>query len=97
MSGRKGAQPAEYYVDDWHDPRAMYEHAEATISDDDYRQMAIISADPGEHVRRLREVEQMGATIVAVMNCSGSDPEGAIGRTPTTCCPSCEHEQARST
>src|SRR5581483_6818613 len=32
----KGAQPDEYYVDDWHDPRAMYEHAEETLSDDEY-------------------------------------------------------------
>lgn len=74
----KGAQPPEYYVDDWHDPAAMYEHAEETMSDDEFREKAIISADPGEHVRRLREVEEMGATAVAVMNCSGADIEGSI-------------------
>jgi coenzyme F420-dependent glucose-6-phosphate dehydrogenase len=74
----KGAQPDEYYVDDWHDPKQMYEHAEQTISDDDYREKAIISADPGEHVRRLSQLKEMGATTIAVMNCSGADPEGAI-------------------
>jgi coenzyme F420-dependent glucose-6-phosphate dehydrogenase len=74
----KGAQPPEYYVDDWHDPAAMYEHAEETMSDDEYREKAIISADPAEHVRRLREVEELGATIVAVMNCSGADIDGSI-------------------
>jgi coenzyme F420-dependent glucose-6-phosphate dehydrogenase len=74
----KGAQPSEYYVDDWHDPRAMYEHAEATTTDEAFMQSAIISADPSEHIRRLREIEELGATIVAVMNCSGRDPEGAI-------------------
>jgi coenzyme F420-dependent glucose-6-phosphate dehydrogenase len=74
----KGAQPSEYYVDDWHDPQAMYEHAEATITDDEFMKGAIISADASEHIRRLREIEEMGATIVAVMNCSGHDPEGAI-------------------
>jgi coenzyme F420-dependent glucose-6-phosphate dehydrogenase len=74
----KGAQPPEYYVDDWHDPAKMYAHAEETISDDEYRQKAIISADPQEHVHKLREVMNLGATTLAIMNCSGADPEGAI-------------------
>jgi coenzyme F420-dependent glucose-6-phosphate dehydrogenase len=74
----KGAQPPDYYADDWHDPQAMYEHAEAVISDDEFRKKVVISVDPSEHVRRLKELEEMGATAIAVMNCSGSDPEGAI-------------------
>jgi coenzyme F420-dependent glucose-6-phosphate dehydrogenase len=74
----KGAVPPEYYVDDWHDPKQMYEHAEETISDDDFKQKAIISADPAEHVSRIREVENLGATIVAIMNCSGAAPEEAL-------------------
>jgi coenzyme F420-dependent glucose-6-phosphate dehydrogenase len=74
----KGAQPQEYYVDDWHDPAAMYQHAEETMSDDDFKEKAIISSDPAVHVRRLREVEELGATIVAIQNCSGADVEGAI-------------------
>jgi hypothetical protein len=56
----------------------MYEHAEAVISDDEFRKKVVISVDPSEHVRRLKELEEMGATAIAVMNCSGSDPEGAI-------------------
>jgi coenzyme F420-dependent glucose-6-phosphate dehydrogenase len=74
----KGAQPPEYYVDDWHDPRAMYENAEKTISDDAYKEKAIISADPSEHVEKLMQLAEMGASTIAVMNCSGADPEGAI-------------------
>jgi coenzyme F420-dependent glucose-6-phosphate dehydrogenase len=74
----KGAQPPEYYVDDWHDPKKMYEHAEQTISDDEYKEKAVISSDPGEHVKRLSQLKELGATTIAVMNCSGSDPEGAI-------------------
>jgi coenzyme F420-dependent glucose-6-phosphate dehydrogenase len=74
----KGAQPPEYYVDDWHDPQKMYEHAERTISDDEYKEKAIISADPDQHAKKLRELEEMGATTIAIMNCSGADPEGAI-------------------
>jgi coenzyme F420-dependent glucose-6-phosphate dehydrogenase len=74
----KGAQPPEYYVDDWHDPQRMYEHAEETISDDEYKEKAIISADPDQHVKKLQELKEMGATTIAIMNCSGADPEGAI-------------------
>jgi coenzyme F420-dependent glucose-6-phosphate dehydrogenase len=74
----KGAQPDEYYVEDWHNPKRMYEHAEQTISDDEFKEQAIISADPDEHVKRLGELKEMGATTIAIMNCSGADPEGAV-------------------
>src|SRR4051794_4599322 len=74
----KGAQPPEYYVEDWHDPQKMYEHAEEEVSDDEFKQKAVISSDPGEHVKRLRALTEMGATSIAIMNCSGADPEGAI-------------------
>ena len=56
----------------------MYEHAEKTISDDEYKEQAIISADPDVHVEKLRELKELGATTIAIMNCSGADPEGAI-------------------
>lgn len=74
----KGAQPPEYYVDDWHDPQKMYEHAEETISDDEYRQQAILSADPAEHAERLGELQEMGATAIAIQNCSGAAIEDSI-------------------
>jgi coenzyme F420-dependent glucose-6-phosphate dehydrogenase len=74
----KGAQPPGYYYDDWHDPQAMYEHAEQTISEEEFRRKAIISADPHVHIERLQQVAQLGATGVAVFNCSGADPEGSI-------------------
>jgi coenzyme F420-dependent glucose-6-phosphate dehydrogenase len=75
----KGAQPAEFYVEDWHDPRAMQEHAEQQVSDDDLREALIVSSDPDVHVERIREVERLGATTVALMNVSGADPHGALG------------------
>jgi coenzyme F420-dependent glucose-6-phosphate dehydrogenase len=74
----KGAQPDEFYVDDWHDPKAMYEHAEQTVSDDEFKESAILSADPDVHVKKLKEIAELGATTLAVMNCSGADPEGMI-------------------
>ena len=34
----KGAQPKEFYTEDWHDPAAMYEHGEAKVSDEELRE-----------------------------------------------------------
>jgi coenzyme F420-dependent glucose-6-phosphate dehydrogenase len=74
----KGAQPKEFYKEDWHDPKAMYEHGAEQISDEDLREAMIISSDPDEHVERIRQVEGMGATTVALMNNSGAGPLAAI-------------------
>jgi coenzyme F420-dependent glucose-6-phosphate dehydrogenase len=74
----KGAQPKEFYKDDWHDPAAMYERGEEQVSDQELREGMIVSSDPGEHLERIREVEELGATTVALMNNSGADPHGAI-------------------
>jgi coenzyme F420-dependent glucose-6-phosphate dehydrogenase len=73
----KGAQPDEFYTDDWHDPAKMYEEGERQVSDDDLRQSVIISADPEEHAARIREIVDMGATIVPLQN-SSPDPVAAI-------------------
>jgi coenzyme F420-dependent glucose-6-phosphate dehydrogenase len=74
----KGAQPEEYFTDDWHDPARMYEHGEEEISDDDLKEALIISSDPEVHTDRIREAEKLGATVMALMNVSGADPHGAI-------------------
>ena len=74
----KGAQPKEFYREDWHDPKAMEEHAAAQISDDELSEALIISADPEVHRERIREVERLGATTVVLMNNSGADPLAAI-------------------
>ncbi len=74
----KGAQPDEFYTDDWHDPKRMYERGEEQVSDDELRESLIISADPDHHVERIREVLEMGPTTLALMNVSGADPHGAI-------------------
>jgi coenzyme F420-dependent glucose-6-phosphate dehydrogenase len=74
----KATQPQEYFTDDWHDPKAMYENAEREVSDEEFAQSYIIGRDPELHVQRLREVEQLGATIVCIQNGSGSDPLRAL-------------------
>jgi coenzyme F420-dependent glucose-6-phosphate dehydrogenase len=74
----KGAQPKEFYKDDWHDPDSMYRRGEEQVSDEQLKEAIVIASDPAEHVARIREVEEMGATVVALMNNSGADPHAAI-------------------
>jgi coenzyme F420-dependent glucose-6-phosphate dehydrogenase len=74
----KGAQPSEFYTDDWHNPQEMYEYGAEQISDEDLKKALAISSDPEVHADRIREVERMGATTVALMNVSGADPHRAI-------------------
>lgn len=74
----KGAQPEEFYKDDWHDPAKMYEEGARQLSDEDFKEAFIVSADPAVHVERIRAVEEMGATIVVLANVSGADPHAAI-------------------
>jgi coenzyme F420-dependent glucose-6-phosphate dehydrogenase len=74
----KGAQPDEFYTDDWHDPQAMYERGEEQVSDENLAEAFILGPDPDHHAERIRAVEELGATIVVLMNNSGADPDGAI-------------------
>ncbi len=75
----KSAQMGEYFTDDWHDPKAMYERGEEQVSDDEFREAYILSSDPEVHVERIREIERMGATVVCLQNASGADPDRAFG------------------
>ena len=74
----KGAQPNEFYTDDWHRPKEMYEEGERQVSDEELKEGFIISSDSDQHAERIREVEKMGATTVVLMNNSGADPIAAI-------------------
>jgi coenzyme F420-dependent glucose-6-phosphate dehydrogenase len=74
----KATRPLEYFTDDWHDPKAMYDKAERDVSDDEFRESYIVGPDPEHHVQRVREVEELGATIVCLQNGSGADPLGAL-------------------
>ncbi|MDQ6750873.1 MAG: TIGR03557 family F420-dependent LLM class oxidoreductase [Actinomycetota bacterium] len=74
----KGAQPSEFYRDDWHDPAKMYEEGERQLSDEDLRESFIVSTEPDVHAERIREIERLGATIVVLANNSGADPLAAI-------------------
>jgi coenzyme F420-dependent glucose-6-phosphate dehydrogenase len=74
----KAAMPDEYYTDDWHDPKAMHEHAEEEFSDEDFLEQYIVSSDPEHHAERIREVEKLGGTVICLQNASGADPHAAL-------------------
>ena len=74
----KSTQVDDYFTDDWHDPKAMYDRAENEVSDDEFKASYIVSSDPEQHVERIREIEQLGGTIVCLQNGSGSAPEQAL-------------------
>jgi coenzyme F420-dependent glucose-6-phosphate dehydrogenase len=74
----KSTQVPEYFTDDWHDPRAMYENAEQQVSDDEFMESYIVASDPERHVERIREIERLGATVVCPQNGSGAAPGRAL-------------------
>jgi coenzyme F420-dependent glucose-6-phosphate dehydrogenase len=78
----KGSVPGKFFIDDWFDPKAMYEEAEREVSDDDFEQRFLISSDPDEHVERIRELEKLGGdgdVIVKLSNFSGPNALEALG------------------
>ena len=74
----KATQPSEYFTDDWHEPEAMYRKAEEEVSDEEFAESYILSADPAVHADRVREVEGLGATVVCLQNASGAEPHRAL-------------------
>jgi coenzyme F420-dependent glucose-6-phosphate dehydrogenase len=74
----KGAGPGEFYTEDWFDPQAMYSRGEQEISDDEFKQRSIISADPDHHVERIRELEQLGGDADVVVKLSNQSGPNAL-------------------
>jgi coenzyme F420-dependent glucose-6-phosphate dehydrogenase len=67
----------EHYTEPIHDP-AEIQQAGREKSDAEFKAMAMIGSDPASHVRKIKAIEQLGATAVVLMNVSGADPVGAI-------------------
>jgi coenzyme F420-dependent glucose-6-phosphate dehydrogenase len=74
----KGAQPPDHYTDDWHRPQEMYEHGEREIGDEEFAGNIVAGSDPDALRDRLRELEQLGATVVTLQNNSAANAERAI-------------------
>jgi coenzyme F420-dependent glucose-6-phosphate dehydrogenase len=74
----KGTLVDEHYTDDIHDPAQIQRNGEEQISDELFTKQVICSADPATHVKRIRAIEKLGATTMALMNVSGADPHAAL-------------------
>ena len=74
----KGAQPPEFFTDDWHDPGDMQEHARNEVSDEELKEAVIISSDPEGHVERVRQAEGLGADRDGADELPGAAPMEAI-------------------
>jgi coenzyme F420-dependent glucose-6-phosphate dehydrogenase len=73
----KGTLVDEHYTDAIADPTKIGRNGEE-VPDAKFEAMAIVSADPDTHVKRIRQLEKLGASTVCVMNCSGADAHGLI-------------------
>lgn len=56
----------------------MLDNADREVSDEEFAQSYIIGSDPEHHVERIRQVEELGATVVCLQNGSGAEPLGAL-------------------
>jgi coenzyme F420-dependent glucose-6-phosphate dehydrogenase len=73
----KGAQPKEYYREDWHEPRKMYEHGEEVISDEQLRESVLVGSDAQAHVDGIRKLQELGPSVIVLQN-NSPDPHRAI-------------------
>ncbi len=78
----KATQLEEVYRDDLHDPAEMLAKAEGEVSDEQFaKEGFIVSADPSEHVERIRQLEAIHeATTTIVLQAIGTDALGSIDR-----------------
>jgi coenzyme F420-dependent glucose-6-phosphate dehydrogenase len=73
----KGTLVDENYTDPVSDPGAVGANG-SEISDTMFKAMGLIGADPAQHVRKIKAMQQLGATAIVIMNISGADPLGTI-------------------
>jgi coenzyme F420-dependent glucose-6-phosphate dehydrogenase len=66
-----------HYTDDVADPARIQENGQE-VSDTMFKAMGILSADPDMHVRKVKAMQQLGATAIVLMNVSGADPHGTL-------------------
>jgi coenzyme F420-dependent glucose-6-phosphate dehydrogenase len=73
----KGTLVDENYTEPIYDP-VQVGAAGAEVSDAKFKAMGLISSDPASHVRKIKAMQQLGATAVVIMNISGKDPMGML-------------------
>jgi coenzyme F420-dependent glucose-6-phosphate dehydrogenase len=77
----KPTQMPEVYTDDIHDPAEMVRMADEQMSDEEFAHEGfLVGGDPQEHVSRLREMLEIGPTVVCLQGIGDADPLGSIRR-----------------
>ena len=75
----KPTQLPELYTDDIWSQEDMQRRADEQMTDEQFATEGfIVSADPEEHVQRIREIEQLGATVVCLQLIGQADPLGTL-------------------
>jgi G6PDH family F420-dependent oxidoreductase len=75
----KPTQLPEVYRDDIHDPAAMQELADQKLTDEEFAHEGfLVSSDPEEHIRRLSEIAELGASVICTQLIGQADPLGTI-------------------
>jgi coenzyme F420-dependent glucose-6-phosphate dehydrogenase len=91
----KPTQLPEVYTDDIHDPAAMVRMADEQMSDEEFaREGFLVGGDPGEHASRLREMLELGPTVVCLQGIGDADPLGSIRRFGAEVLPELRSSQA---
>jgi coenzyme F420-dependent glucose-6-phosphate dehydrogenase len=73
----KGTLADQNYTDPVYDPAEVAANG-SHVSDAVFRTMGLISSDPSTHVRKIKAMQQLGATAIVIMNISGRDPLGML-------------------
>jgi coenzyme F420-dependent glucose-6-phosphate dehydrogenase len=77
----KPTQLPEVYTEDIHDPAEMVRMADERMSDEEFaHQGFLVGADPDEHVERLRQMLDLGPTVMCLQGIGDADPIGSIRR-----------------
>lgn len=74
----KGTLVDQHYTDPVFDPAEIGIRGSDEVSDLKFKTMGLIASDPNEHVRKIKAMQQLGATAVVIMNISGKDPLGML-------------------
>jgi coenzyme F420-dependent glucose-6-phosphate dehydrogenase len=84
----KPTQLPEVYTEDIHDPAEMVRMADERMSDHEFAHGGfLVGGDPAEHVTRLREMLDLGPTVVCLQGIGDADPIGSIRRYGTDVLP----------
>jgi coenzyme F420-dependent glucose-6-phosphate dehydrogenase len=67
----KGTMVDEAYTEPISDPAEIRRLGEEKVPDAEFKAEVIISSDPDTHAKRIKSLQAMGATSMALMNVSG--------------------------